>query len=89
MLIVPFAHDQPDNAARAERLGVARAIYPQHYTAARVRHALAALLANERVSSRAAAVGAQVSAENGGLDAAKALERLTSQPGIRKPQAEA
>lgn len=26
MLILPYNHDQPDNAARAERLGVARTI---------------------------------------------------------------
>ena len=26
MLVVPFAHDQPDNAARVRRLGVARVV---------------------------------------------------------------
>ena len=31
MLIVPFAHDQPDNAARAARLGVARVIPRRRY----------------------------------------------------------
>ncbi len=35
MLVVPFAFDQPDNAARLQRLGVARAIPRKHYTARR------------------------------------------------------
>lgn len=26
MLVIPFSHDQPDNAERAERLGEARVI---------------------------------------------------------------
>ena len=28
MLVVPFAHDQPDNAERLRRLGVARIVLP-------------------------------------------------------------
>src|SRR6185436_18884127 len=47
MIVVPFAHDQPDNASRVERLGVSRTIYPQQYTASRVSAALASLLADE------------------------------------------
>jgi hypothetical protein len=35
MLIVPRAHDQPDNAARAARLGISRTIPAQRYTADR------------------------------------------------------
>jgi len=33
---VPHAHDQPDNAWRAARLGMARVVYPRRYRAARV-----------------------------------------------------
>jgi UDP:flavonoid glycosyltransferase YjiC (YdhE family) len=76
MVVVPFAHDQPDNAARAERLGVARVIYPRDYTAARVQTALASLLASDDVATRAAEVGAAVRAEDGASAAALALERL-------------
>ncbi|HUF31518.1 MAG TPA: glycosyltransferase, partial [Gemmatimonadaceae bacterium] len=32
-LIVPFSHDQPDNAHRVERLGIAKVIYPNAYRA--------------------------------------------------------
>ena len=35
-LIVPFAHDQPDNAFRVQQLGIARVVYPPRYRAARV-----------------------------------------------------
>jgi rhamnosyltransferase subunit B len=35
MLVVPFAYDQPDNAVRLVRLGVARTIGSASYTAAR------------------------------------------------------
>ena len=36
MLVVPHSHDQPDNAHRVTRLGVARTLYPKRYTASRV-----------------------------------------------------
>lgn len=36
MLVVPFAHDQHDNGARVERLGVARTIARNSYKAGRV-----------------------------------------------------
>ena len=31
MLVVPFAHDQPDNAHRLQRLGLAEILYPRQY----------------------------------------------------------
>jgi UDP:flavonoid glycosyltransferase YjiC (YdhE family) len=78
MIVVPFAYDQPDNAARVERLGVARVIYPQHYSAQRVRRELEALLGDEGVARQAAVVGAAVSLEEGGIVAARALEQLVA-----------
>ncbi len=44
MLVVPFAHDQQDNAARVERLGIARQISRKKWTARRVAVELRALL---------------------------------------------
>ena len=78
MIVVPFAHDQPDHAARVERLGVGRTIYPQQYTAARVRNTLASLLADEDAKGAAGAIGATVRAERGGDNAVDALEVLGS-----------
>ena len=76
MLVVPFAHDQPDNAARVERLGVARVLYPQHYSPARVRRALDRLLSDPVVTGTADTLGALVRAEDGGAAATRALTQL-------------
>jgi len=48
-LVMPNAHDQPDNAARLVRLGVARIIEPQEYRPAIVARALAELLDSSEV----------------------------------------
>jgi UDP:flavonoid glycosyltransferase YjiC (YdhE family) len=77
MLVVPFAHDQPDNAERVFRLGVARVVYPHHYTAKRVRAELETLLGNPETADRAAEIGAVVQSENGGARAAAELTRLS------------
>lgn len=78
VIVVPFAYDQPDNAARVERLGVARVVYPQQYSALRVRRELQALLSDHEVEARAKLIGSAVSIEDGGLTAALALEGLAS-----------
>ncbi len=46
-LVVPFAHDQPDNADRLVRLGVGRTIKPNRFTAKRIVRALKELDSNE------------------------------------------
>jgi len=76
MVVVPFAHDQPDHAARMERLGVGRTIYPQHYSSRRVQGTLGSLLADDEAKAAAGAIGAQVRAERGGDNAVDALETL-------------
>jgi UDP:flavonoid glycosyltransferase YjiC (YdhE family) len=45
MLVVPFAHDQPDNGMRVERLGVARNLAREQYQGERVASELKELLA--------------------------------------------
>jgi rhamnosyltransferase subunit B len=60
MLVVPWAHDQPDNGERLRRLGVARVLGRGRYTAARAAYELSALLKGdyaERARTAAAAVG--------------------------------
>jgi rhamnosyltransferase subunit B len=78
MVVVPFAFDQPDNAARVERLGVARVIYPQQYSARRLKDTLEQLLGDADTAEHAEAIGAIVRAENGPLTASLALEDLLS-----------
>jgi rhamnosyltransferase subunit B len=80
MIVVPFAHDQPDHAARMERLGVGRTIYPQQFTASRVRETLASLLADEDAKAAASEVGEKVRAEHGGDNAVDAIEALATSP---------
>ena len=65
MLVVPFAHDQPDNAARLARLGVARALSPHRYTADRAAHELNALIDNPVCSERAIWVSDRIREEDG------------------------
>ena len=53
-LVMPMAFDQPDNAARLERLGVARTLAPAHFTGRRVADRLAGMLGSEEVAGRCA-----------------------------------
>lgn len=75
MLVVPHGHDQPDNAFRARRLGVARIVYPPAYTAARVTRELERLLGGG-YRKRAAAVAAEVRREGGAEAAAAAIDEV-------------
>ena len=75
-LIVPFNHDQPDNAARVERLGVGRTLARKKYTTANVVRELDRLLNDESYAERAAAVGETVRGEDGARTAAEAIEKF-------------
>jgi rhamnosyltransferase subunit B len=63
-VVVPHAHDQPDNGSRVVRLGVARMLVPRRYRARRAAEALRALLEDPACLARAAEVGARVRAED-------------------------
>jgi UDP:flavonoid glycosyltransferase YjiC (YdhE family) len=76
MLVIPFSHDQPDNAARVTRLGVARAITRPSYTAARAAAELQLLLDDPACAKRAAQIGQRVRAENGARAACDAMDEL-------------
>ena len=65
MIVVPFAHDQHDNAARVERLGVSRTIARNNYKAERVASELKELLANPSYARRAREIGSRVRSESG------------------------
>ena len=57
MVVVPYAHDQPDNAMRVSKLGISETIRRGQYSAERVAAALERLTARPDVQSRAAQVG--------------------------------
>jgi UDP:flavonoid glycosyltransferase YjiC (YdhE family) len=83
MIVVPYAHDQPDNAYRAHRLGVARVIVPRRYRARRVADALRTVLHDRAIAAAATRVAGTVRAEHGVRTACDALERLFAQPVAR------
>jgi rhamnosyltransferase subunit B len=76
MLVVPHAHDQPDNAARVTRLGVARTVRQYSYRGARVARELEQMLGDTRVHARAQEVGAIVRSEGGAVAAAAAIDAV-------------
>lgn len=69
MLVVPWSHDQPDNADRIQRLGVGRSLKRSKYNAANAVRELERLLHQRRYTTAAAEVGAKI-AEEGGVSAA-------------------
>ena len=82
-LVVPFAHDQPDNAGRIARLGVGRTISRGDYKAARVARELKELLLNPFYVKRASQIGHRVRCENG---AAMAVDLVLDKLNERKSQ---
>jgi UDP:flavonoid glycosyltransferase YjiC (YdhE family) len=76
MFIMPYSHDQPDNARRMQRLKVARVIQRGKYTPQRVARKLKAMLADSRLAQRAESVGKRLSGEDGVRAACDALEEL-------------
>jgi len=79
MIVLPFSHDQPDNARRVERLGVARVIPRGKYRAERVAQELNALLAEERYAAAAARTASVNASEDGVGAACDGLEAVTGQ----------
>jgi rhamnosyltransferase subunit B len=79
-LIMPYSHDQPDNAARAERLGVSRTISRENYTVDRVVKELKALLTDPSYATKAEAIGRIVSAEDAVSLACETIESRLSTP---------
>jgi UDP:flavonoid glycosyltransferase YjiC (YdhE family) len=74
MLVVPFSHDQPDNAYRVAALGIAATLPRRKYTAATAAKALRPLLDNPAFARRAAEVGHEIAQEDGVAAACVALE---------------
>jgi len=76
MLIMPYSHDQPDNARRMRRLKVSRTIQRGNYLPARVARKLKAMLAEPKFAKRAAQVARRMEQEDGVKAACDALEEL-------------
>jgi UDP:flavonoid glycosyltransferase YjiC (YdhE family) len=73
-LVVPHAHDQPDNALRVQRLGAARVLPAARYRSASAMRHLDALLSTPDYAARAQSAAATVRAEQGEDAACDAIE---------------
>ncbi|HTW46348.1 MAG TPA: glycosyltransferase [Acidobacteriaceae bacterium] len=76
MLIMPYSHDQPDNARRVRRLGVAEVLARKSYKAKPAARLIWQLLSDNAYQVRATAVAAQIAAERGAETACDALESI-------------
>ncbi|MGA2653781.1 MAG: nucleotide disphospho-sugar-binding domain-containing protein [Terracidiphilus sp.] len=75
-LIVPYGWDQPDNAARVERLGLGLHVPRSAWALTTATAALKQLLHNNAYSACAAQVGAAIRAEDGLTSACDAIDSL-------------
>lgn len=76
MLVMPYSHDQPDNAARCKRLGVAEIINRNKYKAEAVAKKLSKLLSEESYKTKAAEAKRIVAGEHGTITACDAIEKI-------------
>ena len=73
-LIMPYAHDQPDNAARCQRLGVAEVISRGSYTGESAARKLSKIFSTGSYAEKAAANGEIVRSEGGTKAACDEIE---------------
>ena len=78
-LIMPMAYDQPDNAIRLARLGVARTIWPKSFTGPRLATSLDDLLSSERVKVFCSDVAERIHHENPLSQTCELIERTSQQ----------
>ena len=76
MLIMPYSHDQPDNARRMRRLKVARVIQRKYYRPLRVARKVRFMLEETKFARRAQSVAKILAHEDGVRTACDALEEL-------------
>jgi UDP:flavonoid glycosyltransferase YjiC (YdhE family) len=77
-LVTPHMADQPDNAARLKRLGVAAVLAPKRYAAASAAKAISALIDRADYTAKAGQVALTVASEQGAETAADAVETVLS-----------
>lgn len=78
-LVMPMAHDQPDNAHRLRRLGVGDFLWPQQFTTNRVAAKLNAILTNDEIQQSCAQLAEKSKSTEGLTPACEAIEQLSLQ----------
>ena len=85
MLIMPYSHDQPDNARRMKRLGLARVIQRSRYRPWRVARRVRKMLGDPDYAQQARVAAEAVAGENGVKTACDALEQLCASRNAENP----
>lgn len=79
MIVMPYSLDQPDNAARVDRLGVSKTIPRSQYNASRVAAELKELINNPSYRENARAISKIIRSEDGVNTACVAIEKCFKQ----------
>jgi UDP:flavonoid glycosyltransferase YjiC (YdhE family) len=79
-LVMPMSHDQPDNAARVERLGVARSLPPARFKPPAVARLLAELIDSPDVAQRCRGVAQKFHGTEPIGEACRLIEELLPRP---------
>ncbi|MBW4641127.1 MAG: glycosyltransferase [Gloeocapsa sp. UFS-A4-WI-NPMV-4B04] len=74
-LVMPYSHDQPDNAARVKHLGTSRTILRKQYSGSQAAKELSKLLNNSSYVIKAAEVAGIIKKENGVCVACDQIEK--------------
>jgi rhamnosyltransferase subunit B len=74
-LVMPYSHDQPDNAARVQRLGTSRTISRKQYSASSAAKELRELLDNPSYAAKATEIKRIIQLENGVCVACDQIEK--------------
>lgn len=77
-LIMPLAHDQPDNAARVKRMGAGDYLYPRAFTAGRIAPVLSRIMASQSVREHCLALQQKCRQQMPDARAAEILESLAT-----------
>jgi rhamnosyltransferase subunit B len=84
-IIVPFSHDQPDNAARIVKMGAGLSIELSSFNGSHAAAKLKKLLQSGNYVSKAAEIGKLIRAENGEQKACEAIESALNVKEVTTP----
>jgi len=75
-LVVPHAHDQPDNALRVKRTGTGEVLNPSQYKSRHIVKVIKQLLTNPAYKENAATIAAAIQKENAADNACNYIEKV-------------
>jgi rhamnosyltransferase subunit B len=84
-LVMPLAHDQPDNAARVVRLGVGRSLPPRRFKAPAVARVLDELLKSDTVAERCREMARKLDGVDPIAETCRLVEELVQRKGAVTP----